>query len=125
MNRGPRFKTKFSPSMDATAQPESARLRLRRFSAIELLIALAVLFVLFPFIDTSGTRPLLETILLTIVLLSAVLAISGRGPVLITAALLAFLALLGRWIPHYRPGLVPPEVFLIGGILFVFFVIAN
>ena len=111
--------------MDRTAQPESASLHLRRFSAIELLVALAALFVLFPFIDTSGTRPLLESILLTIVLVSAVLAISGRGPILIMAVLLALPTLAGRWIHHYRPDLVPPEVFLIGGILFVFFVIAN
>ena len=101
------------------------RLSLRGLSGIELLIAVAGLFVSFPFIEPLTTGPLLESILFSIVLISAVLAIAGRGPVLITAGLLALPTLAARWINYYWPNLLPPEVFLIGGILFVFFVIAN
>lgn len=110
---------------DGAAQRESASLRLRRFSAIELLLALVLLFVSFPFVETLETGALIKSILLTVVLVSAVMAIAGRGPILIIAALLALPALAGRWIHLYRPDLLPPEVFLVGAILLVLFVIWN
>ena len=97
----------------------------RRFSAIELLVALVALFASFPFLERLEAGHLIESILLTIALLSAVLAIAGRGPVLITAIVLATPALAGRWIHHYWPDLLPPEVFLIGAIILVIFVICN
>lgn len=99
--------------------------RARRFSAIELLIALAALFVSFPFIDSLKASALFESILLTIVLVSAVFASEARGSVLIIAGILSLPPLAGRWLNHYRPDLIPPEVFLIGGIVFVIFVIGN
>ena len=98
---------------------------LRRFSAIELLVALAALFVSFPFIESLSAGALIESILLTLVLVSALLTIATRPRILIVAALLALPALIGRWLNHYRPDLVPPEVFLIGGIVFVLFVVGN
>jgi len=110
--------------MNGTLQFERSPF-LRRFSAIELLISLAALFVSFPFVESLHASALIESILLTIVLVSAVLAIAGRGRILIVAAVLALPALIGRWVNHYRPDLVPPEVFLVGGILFVLFVIGN
>ena len=98
---------------------------LRRFSAIELLVALTALFVSFPFIESLPSGALIESILLTVVLVSALLAIATRRRILIVAALLALPALIGRWLNHYRPDLVPPEVFLIGGIVFGLFVVGN
>jgi voltage-gated potassium channel len=98
---------------------------LRRFSAIELLVALVALFVSFPFIESLPSGALIESILLTVVLVSALLAIATRRRILIVAALLSLPALFGRWLNHYRPDLVPPEVFLIGGIVFVLFVVGN
>jgi voltage-gated potassium channel len=92
---------------------------------MELLIAVVGLFVSFPFIEPLTSGPLLESILFSIVLISAVLAIAGRGPILITAVLLALPTLAARWVHYYRPTLLPPEVFLICGILFVLFVVAN
>jgi len=98
---------------------------LRRFSAIELLVALVALFVSFPFIESLPSGALIESILLTVVLVSALLAIATRRRILIVAALLSLPALIGRWLNHYRPDLVPPEVFLIGGIVFGLFVVGN
>src|SRR3954451_5097682 len=95
----------------------------RRFSAIELLLALAGLFILFPFFERLRSGSLIESILLTVALLSAVLAIAGRGRILIIAVILAVPTLTGRWIHLYRPDLLPPEVFLIGAILLTAFVI--
>jgi hypothetical protein len=108
--------------------PRSAAERsfgLRRLSAIELLVAITVLLVSFPFIEGLAHGALIESILMTFVLVSAVLAIAGRRAMVITAAILAFPALVARWIHFYRPDLLPSNVFLIGGIVFVLFVIAN
>lgn len=97
----------------------------RRLSGIELLVALAALFISLPFIDSLQTAGLIESILFTVVLISAVVAIAERAHVMTVAALLALPTLASRWINYYRPDLVPPEFFLVGGILFVLFVIAN
>jgi len=110
--------------MNDTLQSERSPF-LRRFSAIELLVALVALFVSFPFIESLPSGALIESILLTVVLVSALLAIATRRRILIVAALLSLPALIGRWLNHYRPDLVPPEVFLIGGIVFVLFVVGN
>ena len=95
----------------------------RRFSAIELLIALVAMFASFPFLERLRLGPLVESVLLTIVLLSAVLAIAGRGTVLVVALILAVPPLTCRWVNHFFPDVLPPEVFLIGAIILVVFVI--
>ena len=101
------------------------RLSARRFSAIELLIALVALFITLPFVETIREGTLIESILLSLVLISAIFAIAASKWVVLVAILLAFPALLCRWIHEFRPDLMPPEFFLIGGILFVLFVIVN
>ena len=111
--------------MNGTLQFELTSPLLRRFSAIELLVILAALFVSFPFVDTIRANGLIESILLTLVLISAVLAIARGRRTVIIATLLALPTLVARWINHYRPDLVSAEIFLIGGILFAAFVISN
>lgn len=101
------------------------RLSLRQLSGVELLITLIVLFVSFPFVETLRAGAMIKSILLTLVLVSALLAIAGRGRILTIAAVFAVPALAARWINQYRPDLMPPEVFLIFAIVFVAFVIGN
>ena len=104
----------------------ATRLQLRRrFTAFQLLVALALLFVSFPFVEKLAVGDLIISILFTIVLISSVRAIEGHGPLLVIAMTLAFLTLAGRWIHHYWPTLLPSEVFLIGGIVFVLFVVVR
>lgn len=98
---------------------------IRRLSAIELLIAQVVMFATFPFLERLRAGAIIESILLTFVLLSAVITIAGRGPVLLTASILAAPPLAGRWIHQYWPDVIPAEVFLIGAIVLVIFVIYN
>jgi hypothetical protein len=98
---------------------------LRRFSSIELLIALFALFVSFPFVDALRPAALIESILVSVVLISAIFAIAAERRVLWIAIVLALPALAGRWFHQIWPEVVPPELFLIAGILFVLFVIAN
>jgi len=100
-------------------------LLLRRLSGIEFLIALIALFVSLPFVETLQSAGMIESILFTIVLISAVPAIAESTRVLTSALVLALPTLGARWAHQYRPDLVPAEFFYIGGILFVLFVIAN
>lgn len=97
----------------------------RRFSTIELLLAITAMFVLFPFVEHLRSGALIESILLTIVLISAVVAVASQKRVLIVALILALPTLLARWVHHFRPDLLPPEIFLVGGIALVVLVIAN
>ena len=101
------------------------RLGMRRFSTVELLIALALLFVSFPFVEEVKGGDIIVSILLSLVLISAVLAVSNRRSTLVVAVLLATPAIIGRWIDHFRPHLVPPAVFLIAGLVLVAFVVIN
>jgi hypothetical protein len=101
------------------------RLGMRRFSTVELLIALALLFVSFPFVEELKGGDIIVSILLSLVLISAVLAVSNRRSTLVVAVLLATPAIIGRWIDHFRPDLVPPAVFLIAGLVLVAFVVIN
>jgi voltage-gated potassium channel len=98
---------------------------MRRFTTVELLIALALLFVSFPFVEEIKGGDIIVSILFSLVLISAVLAVSNRRSTLVVAVLLAIPAIIGRWIDHFRPHLVPPAVFLIAGLVLVAFVLIN
>jgi hypothetical protein len=103
----------------------SRRLGLRRFSAVGLLIALALLFFFFPFVEEVKGGDLIVSLLLSLVLLAGVLAVADRKGVLLIALVLAIPALGGRWINHFQPHLVPPPTFLVAGLLLVAFVVVN
>ena len=104
---------------------ENTGVRQGRFSSIELLCAITAMFVIFPFVEPLRSGALIESILLTVVLISAVLAVASRKRVLIVAAVLALPTLLARWVHHFRPDLIPPEIFLVGAIAVVVLVIAS
>ena len=98
---------------------------LRRFSMVQLLIALAILFFSVPFVEELKGGDLIVSALLSVVLLSAVLAVANRRRNLAVGLLLAVPALAGRWINHLHPHLVPAPVFLFAGIGLVAFVVFN
>jgi Ion channel len=97
----------------------------RRFSMVQLLIAFALLFFFFPFVEEIKGGDIIVSILLSLVLLSAVFAVANRRRTLIVALLLAVPAVGGRWINHFQPHLVPPAIFLIAGLALVAFVVVN
>jgi len=101
------------------------RLRFRRFSAVQLLIVLGIFFTCAPFLEEIKGGDLIVSFLLSLVLLSAVLAVADRRRTLVVAILLATPTLAARWANHFRPDLVPPRVFLIGGLLVFIFVVAQ
>src|SRR5437870_2105729 len=100
-------------------------LRFHRFSTVQLLIALALLLFFFPFVEEVKGGDLILSLLLSLVLLAAVLAVADRKRVLLIALVLAIPAIAGRWINHFRPDLVPPAVFLVAGLALVAFVVMN
>ena len=106
-------------------KPAAHWLGRRRFSTVQLLIALALLFVSFPFVEEVEGGDVIISILLSLVLLSAVVAVADRKRVFFIALLLAIPAIGGRWTNHFRPDLIPPPVFLTAGLILIAFVVAN
>src|SRR5260370_38603858 len=98
---------------------------LRRFSMVQLLIALGLLFFLAPFVEAIKGGALIVSVLLSLVLLAGVLAVASRRRTLTVALLLAIPAVAGRWINHFQPHLIPAAIFLIAGIGLIAFVVVN
>jgi ion channel len=117
--------------MNGTACPTDStkrvprRLGLRRVSTVQLLVALALLFFFFPFVEEVKGGDIIVTILFSLVLLCGVVAVADRKVVFFIALVLAVPAIVGRWISHFRPDLVSPSIFLALGLLLIAFVVAN
>ena len=92
---------------------------------VQLLIALALFIFFAPFVEEIKGGDLIVSILLSLVLISAVFAVASRRSTLIIALLLLIPALVGRWINYFRPELVPPAIFLTAGLVLIAFVVAN
>ena len=101
------------------------RLSFRRFSAVQLLIALGLFFIWAPFVEEIKGGDLIVSLLLSLVLVAGVLAVADRKYVLVVAVVLALPAIAGRWINHFRPDLVPPSFFLSAAVVLTAFVVMN
>ena len=99
--------------------------RFRRFTTVQLLVALGLLFIAFPFVEEVKGGDIIVSILLSLVLLCAVLAVAESKHVMMIAIVLAIRAIAGRWISHFRPDVVAPPVFLPAGLVLIAFVVAN
>jgi len=96
-----------------------------RYPTVKLLVALGLLFVSAPFVQDLPQGDLLESLLLTIVMVSAVWVVGSRRKVLILALVLLTPALAGKWINHFRPDLLHPAIFLGAAVAFFAFVITR
>ena len=106
-------------------KPMLWRLKFRRFSTVQLLIALALFFMWAPFVEEIEGGELIVSGLFSLVLVAGVLAVADRKRVLVIAIVLAIPAIAGRWINHFRPGLISPAVFLVAGLILIAFVVGN
>src|SRR5947199_7166919 len=106
-------------------KPLQRRRRFRRFTTVQLLVALGLLFFAFPFVEEVKGGDIIVSFLFSLVLISAVLAVASRRRTLVVALFLLIPAIVGRWINHFRPHLVPPAVFLVAGLVLVAFVVVN
>lgn len=96
-----------------------------RSSSIWLLVALALLFVATPFIQDLSHGELLESCLVTLVMLFALVALDVEGRLPRVALPLLAAALAARWSSHLRPELVPPVVYLATAAAFFALVVAR
>jgi hypothetical protein len=96
-----------------------------RYSAAQFLIALIVLLCLAPILSDLEQGRLIEGFLVTVVLVAAVPAVGGRPRTILTAALLAVPAVVGKWLHHLRPEQFSSSLFLAAAIVFAVFVIAH
>lgn len=94
-----------------------------RYSAIELLATLLLLFVASPFVEALRYGELIESVLLTLVMVSAVLVTGGKRWTLVIALTLVTPALAGKWLHHLAPSLVPAPVFLVATAAFFAFTV--
>jgi hypothetical protein len=91
----------------------------------QFLVALVLLLVTVPFVEQMNHGGVIEALLMTMVLLSAVLAIGAGHKTLIWAIVLVVPALLGRWGHFVWSDRIAPEVGLIPSLLFIVFVELN
>ena len=82
----------------------------QRRSVVGFLAALVAFIIAVPFLEQLPNSRMIETALLTIVLLSAVLAVGGRRRTLEAAILLVSPAILATWVGHLRPDLLAREI---------------
>jgi hypothetical protein len=117
-----------APTLEGKPAPSSkSRLPagLTRYSTVKLLVALALLFFATPFIEDLPRGDLIEAILVTLVMVSSVLAVGGRRRTLLIALLLVIPAIACKWINHLRPDLLPPPFFLIPTFVFFAFIMTH
>ena len=108
-----------------STKPVLAHFRFRRFSTVQLLIALAIFFIWAPFVEEIEGGELIVSGLFSLVLLAGVVAVADSKRVMVIAIVLAIPAIAGRWINHFRPDLIPPAVFLAAGLILIAFVVGN
>ncbi|MCU0788953.1 MAG: potassium channel family protein [Verrucomicrobia bacterium] len=94
-------------------------------SPVRLLVTLVLLFMFTPFVVDLPQGGLIEATLLTLVMVSSVLAVGGRRRSLIIALVLVVPALAGKWINHLDPGLLPAYFFPASTVLFFGFIVAQ
>jgi len=114
-----------NPRRDVPAHPNARWAAAFQFSPVKMLIALILYICSAPLVDQIPHGPIISSLLMTAVLITATLAMGSRRWTLAVAVFLVIPALAARWAAHLRPDLIPPEVFSTIGILFVGFVAAN
>jgi voltage-gated potassium channel len=96
-----------------------------RYSVASFLAGLVMLIFAAPFMaDVPGGR-MIESALLTLVLIFAVLAVGHHRRMLLFAVLLLLPTVTGRWLYHFFPGQMSPVLFLVSAIIFVIFIISQ
>lgn len=117
-----------SPVSDS-AHASEGRLRRRigrwRFSTVELLGALVLLLFISPFVQTVPYGETIESGLMTLMLVAAVLAIGGRRRILLRASVVVAPAVISKWLHHLHPEWCPQWVYLVAALVFIGFVIVN
>ena len=97
----------------------------RRYPAALFLGALVLAIISSPYTENLPEGDLIEAVRLTLVLLTGMLALGRQRRIVIGGAALVLPALIGKWVNHWHPNLVPAWCFLVPGVLFVAFVVGH
>lgn len=97
----------------------------RSQAAIRLLIALVVLFIATPFLDSLPESDLIETVLLSLVMIAAVRAVGVRHRTQLVALVLVLPSLVCKWWSHFRPSPMITAIYLLSAILYFGFVVTH
>ena len=111
---------------DAIRKPGgSARPRpwFRRYPVAAFLVALILAFVTSPFEEASHNGDLIESLGLSVLMLTGLLALSVRRRALVLGIVLVTPALAGKWLNHWWPVLIPDALFLVPALLFILFML--
>jgi hypothetical protein len=113
------------PEAAAPSPPAArpAQIGFRRFSTAEFLAALVLLFVGVPIVEKFPYGERIEAVLMTLVLVSGVLAVGRSHRTLVWAAVLVAPAVTAKWLSHL--GLVPKGVYFVFGLLFLIFLVVQ
>jgi hypothetical protein len=87
--------------------PRSLRLGNYRSSVAQFLAALIVMLIAAPFLDEFTYGPAIDGVLITVVLITGVLAVGRSHRTLVLALVLMMPAVVARWASHIWPGLQP------------------
>jgi len=109
----------------ASAKRRYFHLGALRFSMAQFLIALVLLLITAPFVEQMEDGKTIETVLVTLVLLTAVLAVGGGRRTLTWAIILVIPALVGRWSHHFGATRAFPAAGLGPSLVFIVFIVAN
>jgi len=97
----------------------------RRYPVAGFLISLILAFASSPFEEAIHYGDLIEWLRLTVVVLFGLLALSDRRSTLMWGIVIVTPALVGKWVNHWRPDLVPVWLFLAPGLIFCVFVVLH
>jgi hypothetical protein len=113
------------PDVRTSPAAEERRQSASTWSAATFLILLIGLLAASPLFDDFAYGELVEAVLLTAVLVSAIPAVGGRRRTTLVALLLSIPAIAGKWLHHFRPEAFRHEWFLIAAVVFSIFVLVH
>jgi len=91
--------------------------RIRPASNFIFLVVLVTFVVASPFLGTLPAGVLINSVLLTLVLIAGVIVVGARRATLVPAIFLVVVGLVARWVNHFRPEAMPAGIHLIAGML--------
>ncbi|MBX3440565.1 MAG: two pore domain potassium channel family protein [Planctomycetaceae bacterium] len=112
-------------TLEASDNDQSSDSVASRFYAAQFLIALVILLCAAPFLERFAWGQVVETILITTVLIAAIPAVGGDRRTFVISTLLALPAIVGRWLHHIAPNDLTSTAFLGGAIVFAAFVVVH
>ncbi|SFI10375.1 potassium channel family protein [Planctomicrobium piriforme] len=111
--------------LDSQVEPEPSMSSAARYSAALFLAAMLALLCISPLLEHLAHGNVVESLLLTAVLLSAIPALGGDHRTIAIACLLAIPTVAGKWMHQFLPAIIPNSFYLVTAIAFAMLIIAH